>query len=335
MIDIYDLNDFPYSIKHASYGGLTGSKDGIMIQDESWLVKYPQNLSNMKGDVPSYSTSPLSEYIGSHIFDILGYDVHETILGIRNNKLVVACKDFADNGKMLLEIRTIKNSYNQNLIDTLDKIHTTSTDSHIVDIDELMVHLDMNPILSSISEIKERFFEQALIDVFIANTDRNNGNWGILREFGKSDTLAPIFDNGSSFLSKTTELKLDNILQSSEFNNNSTNILTAYGKCGHHFSAKTFFDYFKDNVIFQNAVLKITPLIKNKMPEIIDLICTIPESIQLKNGEEISVMSKLRKIFYIKQLETRIELLFQPLYDSVFRLNHNDIDLHEDCEPEP
>ena len=46
----------------------------------------------------SYVTSPLSEYIGSHIYEILGYDVHKTILGICNdgkrNKVVCACKDF-------------------------------------------------------------------------------------------------------------------------------------------------------------------------------------------------------------------------------------------------
>ena len=28
----------------------------------------------------------------------------------------------------------------------------------------------------------DRFYEQAIIDIFINNNDRNNGNWGILRE---------------------------------------------------------------------------------------------------------------------------------------------------------
>lgn len=43
---------------------------------------------------PSYTASPLSEYIGSQIYQSLGIPVHETMLGIRDNKLVVACKDF-------------------------------------------------------------------------------------------------------------------------------------------------------------------------------------------------------------------------------------------------
>jgi len=51
----------------------------------------------------SYVTSPLSEYIGSHIFQILGYDVHETLLGVcfdgKRNKVVCACKDFINDDK--------------------------------------------------------------------------------------------------------------------------------------------------------------------------------------------------------------------------------------------
>ena len=46
----------------------------------------------------SYVTSPLSEYIGSQIYKILGYEVHETILVVcfdgKREKIVCACKDF-------------------------------------------------------------------------------------------------------------------------------------------------------------------------------------------------------------------------------------------------
>lgn len=60
----------------------------------------------MEGENAFYSASSLSEYLGSEIYRILGYDVHQTILGVRNNKLIVACKDFAVDG-FLLEIRLI------------------------------------------------------------------------------------------------------------------------------------------------------------------------------------------------------------------------------------
>ena len=56
----------------------------------------------------SYVTSPLSEYIGSHIYQILGYDVHETILGVcfeeKRYKVVYACKDFIKDSKYELLI---------------------------------------------------------------------------------------------------------------------------------------------------------------------------------------------------------------------------------------
>ena len=61
----------------------------------------------------SYMTAPLPEYIGSQIYKVLGYKVHETKLGIRNGKLVLACKDFAKPDLQLQEFREIKNYYNQ------------------------------------------------------------------------------------------------------------------------------------------------------------------------------------------------------------------------------
>ena len=56
-----------------------------------------------KVDALSYVTSPLSEFIGSKIYKILGYTVHETLLGIcfdgKRNKIVCACKDFINDDK--------------------------------------------------------------------------------------------------------------------------------------------------------------------------------------------------------------------------------------------
>lgn len=96
IIKIQDLNNFPLSDRHGSYGGMAGSKDGLLIDGEYWMVKYPKSTRGMRPPVPSYTSSPLSEYIGSHVYGILGYDVHETFLGFRNDKIVVACKDFCN-----------------------------------------------------------------------------------------------------------------------------------------------------------------------------------------------------------------------------------------------
>lgn len=64
------------------------------------MIKFPESTKDFMGrqkknaHFPSYTASPLSEYIGSQIYQSLGIPVHETMLGIRDNKLVVACKDF-------------------------------------------------------------------------------------------------------------------------------------------------------------------------------------------------------------------------------------------------
>ena len=70
---------------------------------------------------------------------------------------------------------------------------------HLVSLNEILIHLDYNPALNNISGIKDRFWDCVIIDGFINNSDRNNGNWGILRS-ESGDVLSPIYDNGASFL---------------------------------------------------------------------------------------------------------------------------------------
>ena len=185
-MNIVNLNQCPLSKKNGMYGGAAGMKDGILYNGEAWMVKYPKNISDMErtGEA-SYSTTPLSEYLGSHIYELLGYEVHETVLGERNNKIVVACKDFAveDN---LLEIRTIKNHGNPHMEELFEREFNNTGSSHCVELEDLLLHIKHNPILSKIPGIKERFWEQAIIDILINNNDRNNGNWGVVNLNDKS-----------------------------------------------------------------------------------------------------------------------------------------------------
>ena len=74
MDKIYDLDIYNESDKNGAYGGAAGRKDGIIIDGEKWLIKYPKNLSQMEGSNASYSTAPLSEYLGSHIYKIIGFN---------------------------------------------------------------------------------------------------------------------------------------------------------------------------------------------------------------------------------------------------------------------
>ena len=71
MIKVLNLENAPLSDRNGSYGGAAGSKEGILIDREYWLVKYPKSTRSMRGTLLSYTTSALSEYIGSHIYSIL------------------------------------------------------------------------------------------------------------------------------------------------------------------------------------------------------------------------------------------------------------------------
>ena len=86
-MEIFDFSNAEYSNRNGSYGGAAGDKDGILINGEPWIAKYPKSNEGMaKSDkLSKFSQTPLSEFIGSHIYEILGYPVHKTLLGIRKN----------------------------------------------------------------------------------------------------------------------------------------------------------------------------------------------------------------------------------------------------------
>lgn len=330
IINYNNEEKYPFSIKDGSYGGVAGDKDGIVDNGEMWILKYPKNLSEMQGENASYSSSPLSEFLGSQIYKILGFPVHETKLGEKHGKIVVVCKDFATDGKNLLEIRTIKNRKSKELSELLDKKPRNSASAHIVDLGELLLHLDKNPILSVVPKIKERFFKQSIVDVLINNNDRNNGNWGIVRSPGKADELSPVFDNGSSFSTKINEEKIERFLRNEEkLTENATNVLTAYGYDEHHYNAIKFFEKVRNEPIFQQAILKMVPEIQNNIERIKELINSIPERYVCEDGKELIVCSSNRKEFYKKSLEARLEKILVPEYNKIMQLQQETEDTLE------
>ncbi len=97
--------------KNKAYAGANGSKISVVYNGEQYMLKFPpaprKNL-NM-----SYTNSCISEYIGSHILNIIGIRTQETLLGkfIVNDKekIVVACKDFTSLGITLQDFASLKN----------------------------------------------------------------------------------------------------------------------------------------------------------------------------------------------------------------------------------
>lgn len=309
---IIDFSECKFSKRNGSYGGNAGTKEGIIYNNDKWLIKYPKKLKGLTNVDMDYSTAPLSEYIGSKIYKILGYDVHEVMLGEKNNKIVVACKDFCTDGKELQELRTIKNVHNEKLSQMLDETISSTSDSHKIEIDEVLVHLKYNPILKDISDLKDRFWDMMVIDCFIANNDRNNGNWGLLVD-DSGYHLAPVFDNGSSFNNRASDNKLTKIMSNEKnFIGTEINQLTIYSKNEHVLTAKKLLSLWKEYPDLADALKRNYPLIKNNMDAIDKMIDSIPTSYK-----GLEVISDVRKEYYKESLNIRMEYLFKPLVKEI------------------
>ena len=183
MIGLINFSDCELSNRNLQYGGRAGEKRGVIYKNEFWFLKFPKNTIGMrKVDGLSYVTSPISEYIGSHIYKILGYDVHDTLLGIcydgKKNKVVCACKDFIndDNNELLIPYTSLRNDTNPMIMEIRD-----SNISSASNINEIIFQLSHNTVLSKIEGAAERFWNVVLIDVLINNNDRNEDNWGVIK----------------------------------------------------------------------------------------------------------------------------------------------------------
>ena len=305
MIEIINFTDYALSDRDLQYAGRAGEKRGIIYNGDYWFLKFPKNTIVMNRVTGiSYVTSPLSEYIGSHIYEILGYDVHKTILGICNdgkrNKVVCACKDFIkdDTNEILIPYTALRNDTNPLIMERNDKSVLSASN-----INEIIFQLEHNTILGSISEAKERFWDVVIIDMLINNNDRNEDNWGVIKYKKENEyKLAPIYDCGNCFYGKTSEERIEAIMSDSEkLYSSAINGITAYEDDEEkRISAR---DILKIN----NSVLKerkkyVSTLINEKISFIENFINSIPNSYG-----DIDIMSEARKTYYIETLKIRIE----------------------------
>lgn len=325
---IYDLDDCKLSRKNGLYGGAAGSKDGIVIAGQDWLVKYPKSARSLDDVDLSYTNAPLCEYLGSHVFSILGFSVHDTILGIRNRKLVVACRDFTDPVSRLAEIRTVKNHANEQLSEALGIELGESGDAHSVDLATLLIHIRYNPILTAIPGIESHFFKQAVVDAYINNNDRNNGNWGILRYMdGRPDKIAPVYDNGASFQNKLSEEKAGRILaDKTRARIGACGTQTAYAdRDGRVLSSKKFLSLQDQYPELRKALLDVVPVIRAKSREIEAFVWDIPNEVETANGTRYEVCGRNRKELFCLQLKSRYEDLLLPAYEKAKELEKEEM----------
>lgn len=191
-----------------AYGGANGNKINIIYEGHSYMLKFPprphRNLE------VSYTNGCISEYVACHIFGLLGFRVQDTLLGNYTDsrgkqKLVVACRDFTDGGKTLMEFAHLKNT----CIDSEQNGYGKELSSILEAIDEQTLYPP--------DELRTFFWDMFIADAFLGNFDRHNGNWGLLvDERNQAVEIAPIYDCGSCLYPQLPVERMREILNSEE-----------------------------------------------------------------------------------------------------------------------
>lgn len=194
MIKAIDFSK--YNVNKKFYGG-SERKEGITIDGEDYMIKYQKQTAFGKRN------NHISEFIGSHIFELCGFLVHQTFLGYKDGEQVVACKDFNTFGRQFVPFNDVGES-------TLDQ----DKESYQYDYEDIMQMLRDNSKLTDVQETISLFWQMFVMDAFLGNFDRHGANWGFIKENNRY-TLAPVFDNGSClFPNLTDETEMLDIISS-------------------------------------------------------------------------------------------------------------------------
>ena len=277
-----DFTNLP--TKKKAYGGANGSKLSVIYNDELYMLKLPMHA--LKNPNLSYTNSCTSEYLGCHIFNMLGIKAQETLLGTYKYhdkvKTVVACKDFTFPGVVILDFASIKN-----------QIIDSASNGYGTELSDIIDTINKQTVVDS-EELKEHFWNMFVVDAFIGNWDRHNGNWGFLYN-QETDILeiAPIFDCGSALFPHIDDELIKKVISSkAEMNARVYDIPTSAilidGKRANYHKVITSLEYKDCN----KAIKRIVP--KIQLDDINKLIDNVEELSQLKK-EFLKKILKLRK----------------------------------------
>jgi hypothetical protein len=239
---------------------------------------------------------------------MLGIPVHETRLGTRKGKVVVACKDFTREKerlnwpkKMLVPFHDLKNNF---MSSDLEAYSGTGSETLL---DEVLATIGGQEYLKTNPDVKTRFWDMFVVDAFIGNNDRNNGNWGVLWSPERVE-LAPVFDNGNAFFNKRSIVQMEKRISDEDaMKEDALKTMvcafkyTGLDNEGHKINPFEFIGR-GENADCNAAVGRFNGEISMAVVE--DLIEEIPEVFGA-----LSVMPRVQKDFYLELLRLRYEFL--------------------------
>ena len=174
-------------------------KNQITINGNRYIIKYQKNSEI--GLIYNH----VSEYLGSHIFELLGIPVQDTQLGTYAGENVVVVRNFCEEGEVLVHFNDIGESF-------LEEDKELFQYSY----DDIQKMLEENRKLTRVQETIERFWDMFIVDALNGNFDRHGGNWGFIKKDNKY-SMAPVYDNGSSMYPRiNTDERILEILNNQE-----------------------------------------------------------------------------------------------------------------------
>lgn len=191
-----DFSRYPLSGKY--YGG-TERKIGIRIKGIPYMLKFQKKTPF------GNRNNHISEYIGCHIFEHLGFEVQDTFLGTYKGEYVVACKDFNVGEVQFVPFNDVGES-------SLDQ----DKESYQYDYEDIVQMLEDNAKLTDVQYSIQFFWRMYIVDALLGNFDRHGGNWGFVKE-NEQYRMAPVFDNGSClFPNLVREEDMQEIIESED-----------------------------------------------------------------------------------------------------------------------
>lgn len=263
-------------------------KKTLIYDNKKYLVKFPDPIREKNKNI-SYINNAFSEYVGSNIFRLVGFKTQNTILGkyVYNGKekIVCGCEDFTDNDNVLYEFESLALSTNPD-----KKIGTELAD--------ILEVIDESKI-----DIREKFWNMFVIDSIIGNTDRHNGNWGIiLNNKTKKITFAPIYDCGSCLNPMLEDLQIEK-LNEIELKNLAINCYSCIKENGKKINYMTYMKSRKNEECNKSICKMFDKIDINKINKFID---------------EIPCMADVRKRFYKDIIKIRYNII-KEIYDKLCR----------------
>lgn len=279
------------------YAGSEKKKTVLMDDGNKYLLKFPDPIRE-KGRDLSYINNAISEHISCSIYNIIGIPAQKTIIGEYidekgNTKIACACQDVRENGETMYEINKLE-------LSSLDNTHARTLSFSYMD----EVFNKMDGIIPK-EKLSDFYYKMFIVDAFIGNKDRHNGNWALLQS-SDNIRISPVYDCGSSLSPLVDESVVSSDAGVKCAMNAHSVLVDDKGK---HIK---YCDFFKNELSpkIQKALLQIVPNIN------LDAIDKL-----VFNTE---YLSRNRQDFYFSFLHTTYEKILIPAIEKCFTQPEND-----------